>query len=326
MENRNGSSGRLDRIAWELDWNLLRTFMVIAQEGGLTAAGARLRLKQPTISNALRRLEERLGKRLIERGPRVFRLTGPGEELYRECREIFGTVSRLGVALREVRDEITGHVRIAMASHVICALFDETLAEFNETHPAATISIHVETSRAVADLVLERRAALGICLVRRREPALDYVRLYREHFGFFCGPRHRHFGRSGLTLADLRNEPSVSFETEQLDDALEPIALLRARAEFARRMTGVSSNLEEVRRLIVAGLGIGPLPIHVVARDVRDGVLWRLPPYDDPPAIDIYALSNPAARLNRAEQAFISILRRRIDATPIGARTYGLTD
>ena len=44
------------RFVWEIDWNLLRTFTVIVQEKGLTAAGDRLLLKQPTISNALRRL------------------------------------------------------------------------------------------------------------------------------------------------------------------------------------------------------------------------------------------------------------------------------
>ena len=45
------------RFVWEIDWNLLRTFMVIVQERGLTAAGEKLSLKQPTVSNALKRLE-----------------------------------------------------------------------------------------------------------------------------------------------------------------------------------------------------------------------------------------------------------------------------
>lgn len=314
----------LERIAWELDWNLLRTFMVIAQEGGITAAGERLRLKQPTVSNALRRLEERLGKRLIERGPRVFRLTRPGEELYRECRDIFGSVSRLAVTLRDVHDEITGQVRIAMASHVVCPLLDEAMEEFHAAHPSASFEIRVESSREVAGLVLNKQATLGICLVRKRDLALDYMRLYREHFGFYCGPRHRFFGRTDLALSDLKGEPSVSFDTEHLDDVLQPVALLRARAEFAPEMTGVSSNLEEVQRMIVAGLGIGPLPIHVVARDVRDGLLWRLPPFDDPPAIDIYSLTNRTARLNRAETRFLSILGEKIADNSIEARTYGL--
>jgi len=74
--------------------------------------------------------------------------------------------------------------------------------------------------------------------------------------------------------------------------------------------------------MIIAGLGIGPLPIHVVARDVRDGLLWRLPPYESPPAIDIYVVWNPQTHLNRAEARLLDSLRRAIDAKPLSARTY----
>lgn len=74
--------------------------------------------------------------------------------------------------------------------------------------------------------------------------------------------------------------------------------------------------------MIVAGLGIGPLPIHVVERDLRDGLLWRLPPYDDPPAIDIYLVTNPRMTHGRAESLFLEALRRRIGELPLASRTY----
>lgn len=74
--------------------------------------------------------------------------------------------------------------------------------------------------------------------------------------------------------------------------------------------------------MIVNGLGIGPLPIHVVQRDVADGVLWRLPPYDDPPAIDIYLVWNPRTTLNRAENEFLAALRVRIESTPEEERNF----
>ncbi|MEZ5929261.1 MAG: LysR substrate-binding domain-containing protein [Parvularculaceae bacterium] len=75
---------------------------------------------------------------------------------------------------------------------------------------------------------------------------------------------------------------------------LRPVALLRESAALAPQPAGVSNNLEEVRRMVIAGLGIAPLPIHVVERDVRDGLLWRLPPYESPPAIDLFVVTNPA--------------------------------
>ncbi len=313
---------RLQRLPWELDWNLLRTFLAIVEEGGITAAGNRLRLKQPTVSNALRRLEERLQKRLVDRAPGRFAVTPAGRLLYQEAVEIFGSVARLSVLIRDLGEEVTGHVTLAMASHVVSPDFDEALADFHQMHPAATFGIDILTSRDVITRVLQKQASFGICLVHKKQAKLRYTRLFREYFGFFCGPRHRLFGRSGLTLADLRGETSVSFRTDRLTDALWPVTLLRAKAQLGERVVGVSSHLEEVRRMIMSGLGIGPLPIHVAQRDVDAGWLWRLPPHKDPPAIDIYVVRNPQTHLNRAEAGLIDLLLARLSKTPIAARDY----
>lgn len=311
-----------ERLARELDWNLLRTFMVVVQEGSVTGAAKRLYLRQPTVSHALKRLETRLGKRLIERSSASFRVTPAGEVLYRECVEIYGNVARVAVLTREIEDEITGHVRIAMASHVVSPIFDEVLAAFHTTNPKATYEIEVDTSAEVTRGVQEKSASFGLCLVHKRSPRLEYKMIYREYFGFFCGPSHPLFGRDDLKLADLKGHAAVSFKTDQLADALRPVALLRAQHDLDDWVVGHSSHLEEVRRMIIAGLGIGPLPIHVVSRDLRDGLLWRLPPYAAPPAVDIYLVWNPHTHLNRAEEGLLAALRAAIDAKPLSARTY----
>lgn len=316
------SANRAERLARELDWNLLRTFIALAEAKSVTDAAERLRLKQPTVSNALKRLEGRLGRRLLDRGPGRFALTEAGHELYREAIDIQGAILRLETAMREIKEEVQGHVRIAMASHVVCPLFDAALAAFHARHPKATLSIDVMTSRWAIDSVTARRSSFAVCLVHEKSPKLDYRRLYREFFGLFCGPGHQLFGRTGLAAEDLAGEASVSFVTDQMHDALRSVAILRASLGLEDRVVATSPHLEEVRRLIIAGLGIGPLPIHVVRRDVEDGLLWRLPPYDDPPAIDVHVVANPAARCNRAEQALLAELTQRIDATPIEARTY----
>lgn len=311
-----------ERIARELDWNLLRTFVVLAESKSVTEAGERLRLKQPTVSNALKRLEDRLGRRLIERSPGRYRLTEAGRLLYREAVDIHGAILRLGTLMRDVTDEVRGHVRIAMASHVVCPLFDNTLTNFHKDHSRATLSVDVTASREALAAVLARRASIAVCLVRDRNPRLEYRRLYREHFGLFCGPTHPLFGRKGLTKADLAGQSSVSFVTDQMSDALRPVTLMRAEAELDERIVGTSAHLEEVRRMIVAGLGIGPLPIHVVKRDIEDGLLWHLPPYGDPPAIDVHVVWNPKASTNRAEEALLAEILRQIEETPIEQRTY----
>ena len=313
---------RAARFAHKLDWNLLRTFIVIVETRSITGAAQRLGLKQPSVSNALRRLESTTATRLIERGSNRFRVTGAGETLYRECVEIHGAILRLADALKDVPDEIDEHVQFVMASHVTSPLLNDTLAEFHRRQPRATLSIEVLPSHEVIERVLHRSVSFGICLVNEMTQRLEYRHMYREFFGLYCGPSHSLFGREGLTLSDLEGQSSVSFATDQISDVLRPVAMMRAQAHLNERIVGVSSNLEEVRRMILAGLGIGPLPVHVVARDVRDGLLWRLPPHESPPAIDVHVVVNPRTRLNRAEACLLEMLFASIELTPIEKRTY----
>ena len=311
-----------DKLARDLDWNLLRTFVVVADAGSITRAAEVLGLQQPSVSSALKRLEGHLGRQLIDRRPGRFALTEAGRLLYDEAVDITGAILRIGTAIREVQEEVRGHVSIAIASHVVCPLLNDALREFHARHPAATLSIDVSSSREALDKLVARRASFAICLVKDRNPKLEYRRLFREFFGLFCGPSHPLFGRKGLSTTDLAGEASVSFVTDHMNDALRPVTLMRAAAGLEDRVVGSSSNLEEVRRMIVAGLGIGPLPLHVVREDVAMGRLWRLPPYDDPPAIDVHVVWNPRAQVNRAEASLLRGLLEKIDQTPEAERIY----
>lgn len=312
-----------ERLARDLDWNLLRTFLTLVEAGSVTRAAERLGLQQPSVSSALKRLEERLGRRLIDRAPGRFALTEAGRLLYDEAVDINGAILRIATLLREVGEDVRGHVTIAIASHVACPLFDQILGDFHRQYPGATFSFDVSASRQAVSAVLARRVSFAVCLLREHNPKLESRRMFREYFGLFCGPDHPLFGRQGLSIRDLAGQPSVSFVTDQMDDALRPVTLMRAEAGLDVKVVGSSANLEEVRRMILAGLGVGPLPIHVCREDLERGSLWRLPPYDNPPPIDVHLVWNPKARLNRAETILRDALIARIEATPIDERTYG---
>lgn len=302
-----GTPSALGRRAF--DWNLLHTFMVIVETGSITRAADRLLRRQPSVSTALRRLEDQLGHRLIERGPGRFRPTERGAILYRECLEICGAIDRLQTLVQDDRAEVTGHLHLHMASHVVFPPLDRALARFHGAHPGVSLEITVATSRTITQTMVAKQATAGICLMPERHPRLEYEHLFREYFGFYCGPRHRLFRRRDVRLVDLADESFVTFSTDTPNDALRAIALLRARHDLSGPIVGTSSNLEEVRRMIIAGLGVGPLPVHVVERDVAAGLLWRLPPTEAPPSIDVYLVTNPGASLSRAERLFLDTLR-----------------
>lgn len=68
--------------------------------------------------------------------------------------------------------------------------------------------------------------------------------------------------------------------------------------------------------MIVCGLGIGPLPEHIAARDVADGLLWELPPYEGIAPVNVHLIWNEQAKLNRAERAFLDYLQTALATAP----------
>ncbi|MCA0043427.1 LysR family transcriptional regulator [Celeribacter litoreus] len=310
------------RFPWNLDWNLLRTFMVVVEQRGISRAASFLGLKQPTISSALKRLEDTTGHQLIIRKPNEFKVTRAGQRLYSECSSIFGAVSQLPSLLEEGGSELRGHITIVTTSHVISEHFDDVLNTFAEAHPKVSFSVAVAESDDVVTRVAQNRASLGLCLLHKIPSDLKATVLYREKFGLFCGPKHRLFHRDSVSLSELEGEPSVSFQTETEGGALEPVTKLRLRAKMATNWRGVSSNLLELRRMIVTNIGIGALPLHVAKRDTGLGLLRQLPPYNELPLINIYLLNNPKRKLSEAEAAFLSQLDEMVKTVDIEQRTY----
>jgi DNA-binding transcriptional LysR family regulator len=310
------------RFAWNLDWNLLRTFLVVVDEGGITPAAHFLGLKQPTISAALKRLEDITGRKLVNRSPKHFSVTPSGIVLYAEASSIFGTVAQLPDLLGGLEEEVTGQINIAVASHVVSPHFDAVLERFNALYPNASYTVSTMDSDEVIAHLLQNRASFGVCLLNEQPTALEARVLYREYFGLFCGPPHRLFGRENINISELKNENAVSFQTDEVAGLLSSVAHMRKRLGMRSTPKGLSSNLPEVRRMIVANIGIGALPVHVANRDVQSGLLWQVPPYRSLPVVDIHFVTNAKRSLNSAERALISMLNHELDALPLSERTY----
>jgi DNA-binding transcriptional LysR family regulator len=312
-----------ERLARDLDWNLLRVFLALAEAGSVTRAAERLSLKQPSVSAALKRLEARVGTRLIDRARGRFALTAAGERMLAEAQEVQAAILRLADRIAQVEGQVTGHVTVALASHVVSPVFDAVLARFMADHPGATVTLEVMTSRDALALVEARRASFAICLVSAPPPALRVEPFYRERFGLFCGRGHGLFGRRDVVEAELAGLAAVSFQTDREGDVLEGVTSLRRRLGMGERVVGQSANLEEVRRMIELGIGIGPLPLHVVAGDVAAGRLWQLPPYGGLPVVEVQLVSHPGLRQNPAEAVLLGALQAAVARVPIEARSYG---
>lgn len=302
------ASKRLERFAHNLDWNLLRTFAVVVEEGSITAAASRLLLQQPAVSMALKRLEETTGHRLIDRRPGRFEMTEAGERLYRQARDIFAAVVRLPDTLEGAGADITGHVSVHAVSHVHHPGWDERTARFFAAHPKVTMNVTIETTADVISSVERGIASIGICdgIIPDHLAKVPYK---LERYALYCGAGHRLFGVKGASLNDLRGDPYVAFTADVLGGQhMNAVTAVRAVGSFGQEVRAVSSHVEEVIRMVAANIGIGMLPHHLVRPFVEAGRLWQLPPYDNLPISEVFLISNPNAMLNPAEQAFVAVM------------------
>jgi DNA-binding transcriptional LysR family regulator len=291
-----------------LDWNLLRTFIAIVQEGSISRAADRLHLTQPAISLALKRLEERLDERLIIRNGTTFELSKAGELVYREAIVIYGSIARLTTAVRATPHDLSGIVRIALVTGINSDVFDHVLGEFHKNNPRVTFEILSGSSEYVKQNLLNYTASIGICLKYRKHAELSDTLLLSQKYNLYCGKDHHLYQQENISIRALRDEFFVSFASEQLDGVLAPLAIYRAQERLEGRIVGTSDNLEEVRRMIKAGLGIGALPENVVQQDVLSGNLCQLPPYDGLARISLYLMWNKMPKFSEAEEVFFSAL------------------
>ncbi|NHF72365.1 LysR family transcriptional regulator [Paracoccus xiamenensis] len=311
------------RFVWNLDWNLLRTFMVIADRQGITAAANVLGVKQPTVSAALQRLEASMQVQLVARGPRQFDLTPAGRQLYQEAAAIFGAVAQLPDLIAENGDRLQGQVTVALASHVVSTHFDDLLSRFGLEHPGIGFALPVHESREVANMVRENRVTAGICLLDHPPEGLQTRVLFHEHFAIYCGAGHPGFGRVAIPAAELAEYETVSFQTETLDGPLRDVRLMRDRIGLKSHPRGLSSSLHELRRMIAAGLGIGALPVHIAADDVARGRLRRIEVPGGVARVPVHLVRHGGRRFSAAEAAFLAALDQMLDQVPETARDYG---
>lgn len=293
-----------------LDWNLLRTYLAIMQERSLSRAAARLYVTQPAVSQALKRLEETLGRKLIERRGPHFVPTQAGEEVYRIANDIYGDISRLETELDERTADITGSIRLLTVSRIESPVYDEFLAEFHVAYPRIDLQIEVMRSTDIISSLLQKTATAGLGLCRTPVDKLEMRGFLRQRYAIYCGRHHRLFGLSQLTMEDLLAENFVSFTSDQIGDSLSPLTVFRDQRGFTGRIVASSPSLDEVRRLIFAGYGIGCLPEHIVKDDLARQRLWRLPPEEGLADVDIHLLWHRERKMNAAEEAFFDAMER----------------
>lgn len=116
-------------------------FVEVARANGFRAAADNLKLKAGSVSEAIRRFEERLGVRLFERSTRTVVLTPIGEQLYRRSAPAMKDLESAVLELSELRDTVSGTLRLSAPHSAASFFLDDLVARFAARYPGVSVEV-----------------------------------------------------------------------------------------------------------------------------------------------------------------------------------------
>lgn len=244
----------------------LSAFVAVAEAGGFSAAARRTGQSQPAISKALHALEKRLGVALFNRSTRSVTLTDQGQRYYDLTKPLLDEMDQADSELTSSSLNISGLVRIAVAStfgrlHVL-PLIPELLSQ----NPGLRIDLIL--SDFVRDMV-EDRIDLAIRVGAVDEP--DAVVKCIADTSLVCVGSRRYFERHGMpkTPHELINHNCLLYGG-LTESANWPFVGPEGRFSVAVRGNLSSNSVETIRAGVLAGVGIGLFARISLADELRD--------------------------------------------------------
>lgn len=184
----------------------LSYFVTLAREKHFARAAEACHISQPTLSAAIRKLEEDLEFRLVVRGHRFLGLTAEGERVLAWAQQILNDYDGLRIDLAGLRCGLTGSLRLGIIPAAM-PLVSCLTARFSSAHPAATVEVTSMTSRAIQKGLDAFELDAGVTYLDN-EP-LEHVRrvpLYNERYVFVTSGGSSYKGRRTISWREAAGE------------------------------------------------------------------------------------------------------------------------
>jgi DNA-binding transcriptional LysR family regulator len=284
-----------------------KVFCDLAETESFTKAAQINNITQSAVSQQISSLERQLKCLLIERSKKKFRLTREGQLLYEYGKQVIQAYESLLSKLQEVKDIISGTIRVATIYSIGLHDLPPYLKRFLKAYP--TVNVHVEYQRAnqVYDDVLGNVVDLGLVAYPNRDPRLELVPLRNETLSVICHPSHPLARLKSLTLAELQDQRFIAFEPD--------IPTRKAIDKFLRdhdvtvRTVMEFDNIETVKRAVEIEAGISIVPHATVSQEVAKQTLCSIPFVDAQLHRPLAVIYKKSKVLSPAMRQFIGMLR-----------------
>ena len=236
----------------------LKYLVALADTGHFGRAAERTFVSQPTLSAQLKKLEEYLGVKLVERQPKNVQLTEVGKQIVVRARRMLDEGDSIVALARNNTDPFAGKLKVALIPTIGPYLLPRVMLKLRKALPKLGLMLYEYQTEPLLKLLREGEIDLGILALPVAQEGLETRPLYNEPFTVALPNGHPLAAKSAIKVADLKGQTLLLLEDGHClrDRALEVCSRVDVREAEDFRAT----SLETLRQMVVAGLGITLLP------------------------------------------------------------------
>ena len=288
----------------------LKVFCDLAETESFTKAAQINSVTQSAVSQQISSLERIFKSLLIERSKKRFRLTREGQVLYDYSKQIIQTYESLHSKLQELKDIISGTIRVATIYSIGLHDLPPYIKKFMKNYP--TVNIHVEYRRAnqVYEDVYSNVVDLGLVAYPIKDSKLEIIPLRKEPLVLICHPQHLFAKQKAIKLKHLVDQKVIGFEP----DIPTRKALDKILREYGVDVKHVMEfdNVETVKRAVEIDAGISIVPLGTVTQEIAKQTLAAVEIEDGEFFRPLAAIYKKNKVLSPAMKQFLSILKESI--------------
>jgi LysR family hydrogen peroxide-inducible transcriptional activator len=264
----------------------LKYIVAVAREKHFGHAAEACFVAQPTLSVAIKKLEDELGVPIFERGGSEISTTPLGAQIVAQAERVLEQTAAIREIAKQNKDPLTGQLRLGVIYTVAPYLLPQLVRNMIERVPQMPLVL--QENFTVKLLVMLRQGELDAAIMAQPFPqqGLLVQPLYDEPFVVAMPSSHPWARRERISATDLKNETMLllgnghCFRDQVLEVCPEMARFSTTGDGIARTFEG--SSLETIRHMVASGIGITVLPkASVPDMQARDGLL-RYVPFEDP--------------------------------------------
>jgi LysR family transcriptional regulator, hydrogen peroxide-inducible genes activator len=250
----------------------LRYVVAVARERHFGRAAEACFVSQPTLSVAVKKLEEELGVVLFERGPGEVTVTPPGQKIVEQAQRVLEEASRVREVAAASRDPLSGPLRLGAIYTIGPYLLPKLIPILRRNAPGMQLHIQENFTHRLGEALKSGEVDVILIALPFDEPGIETTAVYDEPF-FAAVPRdHPWAQRKEITSRELRKESLLLLGEGHCfrDQVLE-----FCHSAHARAIEG--GSLETIRQMVASGVGVTVLPSTSVNPASSDPLIRVLP-------------------------------------------------